>query len=145
MNGLRNEIPFKTLEVRLLVGLDQAFNLRTKPNDWSAEIIVISSQVPHLASVSRVEFCEVRGMKHRDSRLCQLVRTLWIGQDDQGIFAISFPYARPAPASVRPGSMSINVSFVGNLRTTWVKNDPNWEVLVESKLSEWATMFSSAN
>ena len=47
------------------MALDQAFNLRTKPNDWSAEIIVISSQVPHLASVSRVEFCKVRGMKHR--------------------------------------------------------------------------------
>ena len=41
-------------------------------------------------------------MKHRDPRPCQLVKTLWIGQDDESICAMLFVlYVCPAPATVQ--------------------------------------------
>ena len=71
-------------------GFDQAFNLRTKPNDWSAEIIVTSSQILHprlcqSGQILQSDRTEVRSIGTQD----QLAKTLRIDQDDQSILAIS--------------------------------------------------------
>ena len=65
-------------------------------------------------------------MKHRDPRPCQLVKTLWIGQDDESIFAMLFVlYVCPAPATVQDhvGQGRSELGSVGQEQVVEVSHD----------------------